>query len=51
MYPLASEIKSEDLEHYEMRYNNSPDIVQVHNLQIDKEPSLCSKSADSHVFI
>jgi hypothetical protein len=34
-----------------MRYNNSQDIVKVHGLKLDNDSSLCSKSADAHVYV
>lgn len=34
-----------------MRYNNSQDIVKVHNLYINQEAGLCSKPADAHVYV
>lgn len=34
-----------------MRYNNSQDIVKVHNIRVDREAGLCAKSSDSHVFV
>jgi hypothetical protein len=34
-----------------MRFNNSQDIVKVHGLRLDNDSSLCSKSADTHVYV
>lgn len=51
VHPIKSDIKPVDLDHYEMRYNNSQDIVKVHNLHINQEAGLCSKPADAHVYV
>jgi len=34
-----------------MRYNTNDDIVKVHHLRIQNEPSLCSKSSSAHLFV
>ena len=34
-----------------MRYNNSNDIVKVHNLAIQEDSTLCSRSSKSNVYV
>lgn len=51
VYPIAKELEQNDLEHYEMRHNANDDIVKVHHLRIQNEPSLCSKSSCADVLV
>jgi hypothetical protein len=51
VYPLPRELNSYDLDCYEMRHNNNQSIVQVHNLQIQRDAALCSQSSNSQVFV
>lgn len=49
-YPVRDNITSKDLENYEMRKNNSANIVKVHHVGFRKDSTLCSKSSDAVVL-
>jgi hypothetical protein len=34
-----------------MRHNNIPDIVQVYNVQVNKDYNLCTMHDNPHVFV